>query len=362
MTSANSWVKFSISRSISVDNGKLHIGRWDEALMEDYARVIKGELADFIDIEKLTFTGFEKYNNDAYYTLGAQLAFDPTYPTPAKTHIEGLGGQLARAMDDSSHIDIEGMVINGFTFTKDALLNSHRSAFTTDLFNLTEALKSVTSLTVPWFEFQVNEKDLQGDTLIPILETQITHLENTLANAKAKPFSGQGGNKTHEQQTKVIFMNLGAKSQVMSNLIRTKVVHGDFRPEDIISELKSAHDALIRLTSSMDFHGKAPRLNPGNEIHRLAQQFGPTIDKGEAQVRPDYLEQTLSDFPLDTINGKMMRYGMFLATHLALEIREGMGGTANIRDLYERLANEMGATVIQPKPTAEDDLTSSPGL
>jgi hypothetical protein len=362
MTNADSWLKFSISRSVSVDNGKLGIGRWDEAPMESYAKLVTDELVNFIDTEKLTYSDFEKYNNDSYYTLAGKLTFDASDPTPARTHLKILEQQLAKAFNGSTHIDVEAMVINGFTFTKDAIFSSQRDAFSIDLLHLTDAIKDVVSLTVPWFEYQINGKDLQADTLIPLLETQINHMETTLADAKAMPFTGQGGNKTHERQTQVFFMNVGAKGSVMSDIIRSNVVNGNFHPEDIISELKAAREAFVQLTSSMDFFGRAPRFNPGNEVSRLAREFGPTIDKGGAQMRPEYLEKTLSDFPLDTINGKMMRYGMFLASQLALEIIEGMGGTANIRDFHSRMANELGAIVEPPTPGAEDDLAKSPGL
>ncbi|TLX15900.1 hypothetical protein [Rhizobium sp. MHM7A] len=362
MTATNSWVKFSISRSTSPDNEKLGIDRWEQATIADYGKLVEAELVDFIDTKQLSFIGFVPYGNEAYYTLTATLAFDATYPTPAKTHIEGLGMQLARALSESSQVDIEAIVINDFTFTKESILNSKREAFTTDLLNLTEALKDVTSLTTPWFEFQVNEKDLQGDTLIPVLEAQIARMEVSLTVAKNKPFTGQGGNKTHDQQTRVIFMNTGSKDGKMSELLREKVVNGDTKPEEIISELKAARDALVALTIGVDFHGKPPRLVPGEEVHRLAKEYGPTIDRGGAQMRPDYLERTLSDFPLDTLHGKMMRYGMFLAAQLAMEIREGAGGTANIRDLHSRLANELGATVVPPQPAADEDYAPSPGL
>lgn len=362
MTATKSWVKFAISRATAPDNEKLGIGRWEQASIKDYGRLIEAELANFIDTQKLSFTDFEPDSNEAYYTLTAKLAFDATYPTPAKTHIEGLGMQLARALSESSHVDIEAIVINDFTFSKEAILNSKREAFTTDLYNLTEALKGITSLTVPWFEFQVNEKDLQGDTLIPVLDVQISRMEEKLAYAKNKPFTGQGGNKTHDEQTRVIFMNTASKDGKMSELLREKVVNGDTKPEEIISELKAARDALVALTIGADFLGKPPRLNPGEEVHRLAREFGPTIDRGGAQMRPDYLERTLSDFPLDTLHGKMMRYGMFLAAQLAMEIREGAGGTANIRDLHSRLANELGATVVPPQPAAYEDYAPSPGL
>lgn len=78
-------------------------------------------------------------------------------------------------------------------------------------------------------------------------------------------------------------------------------------------------------------------------------------------MRPAYLERTLSDFPLDTVHGKMMRYGMFLAAQLAVEIIEGAGGTVNIRDFHIRMANELGATVVHPSPSVDDDYLSSPG-
>lgn len=231
----------------------------------------------------------------------------------------------------------------------------------TDLLNLAQALKGVISQTAPWFEFQVNERDLQADTLIPVLDAQIVRMEEKLAFAKEKPFSGQGGNKTHDQQTRVIFMNTSSKDGKMSELLREKVVNGETKPKEIISELKAARDALFALTNNADFHGKPPRLVPGEEVHRLARDFGPTLDRGGAQMRPDYLERTLSDFPLDTVHGKMMRYGMFLAAQLAVEIIEGAGGTVNIRDFHIRMANELGATVVHPSPSVDDDYLSSPG-
>jgi hypothetical protein len=362
MTITNSWVTFSISRATAPDNEKLGIGRLEQASITDYSKLIEAELSNFIDTKKLSFTDFEPYNNDAYYTLTAKLAFNATYPTPAKTHIEGLGMQLARAFSESSYVDIEAIVINGFTFSKEAILNSKREAFTTDLLNLTQALKDTISLTTPWFEFQVNDKDLQGDTLIPVVEAQIARMEEKLSFAKEKPFTGQGGNKTHDHQTRVIFMNTASKDGKMSELLREKVVDGDTKPEEIISELKAARNALVALTIDVGFNGKPPRLNPGEEVYKLARDYGPTLDRGRSQMTPAYVDRTLADFPLDTVHGKMMRYGMYLAAHLAMEIREGAGGTVNIRDLHIQLANELGATVVNPSPSVDDDYLSSPGL
>ncbi len=363
MTSNDTWVQFSISRKVSDDNEKLGIDRWQPAGIREYADLITAELQGHMDTSKVLFMELEPYNNDAFYTLTARLTFDPATPVQAKTLLEGIRAQLAAALSEkNSYFDVEELVIENFSFRKDAILKSTRDPFTTDLLNLAKTLKDVVPRTAPWFEYHVNEKDLQGDTLIPVIDAQIARMEEKLTFAREKPFNGMGGNKTHEQQTRVIFTNSAPADGKMSELLREHVVNGSTRPEDIISELKTARDSLIALTIGVDFLGKPPRLNPGQEVRRLAQEFGPTMDRGGAQVRPEYLERTLADFPLDSIHGKMMRYGMFLATHLAMEIREGSGGTANIADLHNRLANELGATVTPPTPSVDDDYTTAPGL
>lgn len=361
MTTAKSWATFSISRATAPDNRKLGIGRWDQGSIDDYGKLIQAELADFVDTRKLSFTGLEPYNNEAYYTITARLFFDASYPTPAKAYVEGLGMQFARALSESSHIDIEALVINDFTFSKEGILSSKRGAFTTDLLKLSEALSGITPLTAPWFEFLVNEKGLMGDTLVPAVETQIARMKEVLELAGGKPFTGTGGNETHDQQTSVIFMNSAPKDGKMSALLRAKLLDGLAIPQDFISELQAAKNALVALSAVFEFKGRPPQLVPGDEVVKLASNFGPALDQGRSQISPAYMERTLLDFPLDTIQGKMMRYGMFLAAHLAMEIREGAGGTVNIRNLHLRLANELGATVTPPMPSVDDDYLSSPG-
>jgi hypothetical protein len=358
----SSWIQFSISRSVSDDNGKLGIDRWQPAGLGEYANLLVAELKDTIDTGKLTFIDLEPYNNDAFYTLTALLKFDPTEPDQVKALLEDFKAKLALALPERAHFDIDAIVIKGFTFQKEALLNSSRDPFTTDLHNLASTLEGMLPLTSTWFEFQVNEKDLQGDTLIPVIDAQVARMEEQLAFAKAQPFKGTGGNRSHDRQTRVIFMNTAAKDGKMSALLREKVVEGEAQPEDIIGELKGAREALIELTKRADFKGKPPRLNPGQEVYRLARDFGPTLDRGGAQMRPDYLERTLADFPLDSVNGKMMRYGMFLASQLAMEIIEGAGGTVNISDFHKRLANELGATVTPPSPSIDEDYVQAPSL
>lgn len=362
MTSNDSWVQFYISRSVSEDNEKLGIDRWRPATMGEYANLIIAELKDHIDTSTVLFTGFEPYNNDAFYTLTALLTLDPTEAVEAKSVVEDVTNRLSRGLSQNSLFDVDAVVVENFTFRKDSILNSARGPFTTDLLNLATALNGVTTLTASWFDFQVNEKDLQADTLIPLIFAQVAHMEEKLTFAKEQPFRGMGGNKTHDRQTRVIFMNTAAKDGKMSEILREKVVNGDAHPEDVIAELKAAHAALVELTERVEFRGKPARLNPGQEVFRLARDFGPTLDRGGAQMRPEYLERTLADFPLDSLNGKMMRYGMFLASQLAMEIIEGAGGTVNISDFHKRLANELGATVTPPSPSIDEDYNSAPGI
>ena len=362
MASNNSWLQFSISRKISDDNEKLGIDRWVPASMGEYANLVVSEMKDQVDTGHVTFTAFQTYNNEQFYTITARLAFDASRPVNARALFEDLHNRLSQALPENSLFDVEAMIIEDFTFRKEAVLTTTRDPFTSDLLNLSTALRGIIPLTATWFDFQVNEKNLQGDTLIPIVDDQISRMEEKLAFAKTQPLIPVGGNRTKDRQTRVMFMNMAPKDSKMSALLREKVLEGDVLPEDFIAELKTAREALTELVKRFDFKGKPARLNPGQEVQRLAQEFGPTIDRGGAQMRPEYIERTLSDFPLDSLNGKMMRYGMFLASHLALEIIEGMGGTVNIREFHSRLANELGATVTPPSPSVDDEYTSAPGL
>lgn len=78
-----------------------------------------------------------------------------------------------------------------------------------------------------------------------------------------------------------------------------------------------------------------PTQSPEKAIAELRERI---IDGSDSAIPVDYLDHILAIHPEDTDNGKWLRYGMYLASQIAVDIMDGKGGTVNIRDLHARLA------------------------
>lgn len=85
-----------------------------------------------------------------------------------------------------------------------------------------------------------------------------------------------------------------------------------------------------------------PTITLEDSVKDLASRYDP--DEG-ITMRPSVIQNVLGQVPMNSDNGQWLRYGMFLATQLAVEIIDGKGGTPNIGDLHAELAEEFGATV-----------------
>lgn len=359
MTNANTSVRFTISRSLESDNKLLGGDRWDVFEHAKYEDLLRHELGRFMDTGRLTISNFEQFNQD--YQLDAELTFDAEPHLPVKQLVSYFRSLLSENLSTSIHFDVTAFAINGFTLNSHYLLNSRREPSLGDLTSLTSEINHTSSTLTNWFEHLILDKDAQADTLQPVIDRQIASFEEALAYADQTPFKGTGGNKTPEERRAAVFLNKGANDATIGQLIRQHVLEGDVAPETIIAELKATRDATRALTSS--FSGTSPRLSPLDEIFSLADKFGPAVDNGSALITPEYIDRNLKDFDFNSVAGKMMRYGMFLASQLALEIREGCGGTQNIRDLHVKLASEFGANITQ-KTIDNDELygDSRPGF
>jgi hypothetical protein len=86
----------------------------------------------------------------------------------------------------------------------------------------------------------------------------------------------------------------------------------------------------------------APEITLEASVQDLTSRYD--MDEGTT-MSPSFLGNVLGQVAASSDNGQWLRYGMFLASQLALEIIDGKGGTQNIADLRAQLAESFGATV-----------------
>jgi hypothetical protein len=135
-----------------------------------------------------------------------------------------------------------------------------------------------------------------------------------------------------------------AFEKALNDIARPVLMHArqrdqPIRAQTLVAELKTF---VKFFTAYSQPQFAAPEITLEASVQDLASRH--SLDQ-DTTMTPVVFTNILDQVSTSSDNGQWLRYGMFLAAQLALEVIDGKGGTQNIADLHAQLAEGFGAEV-----------------